>query len=460
MRLEELSYRDELFVQPGRDPRLEVFRMQLSVRVCLCEFAERLVDDVAPELRIPRNHQLPASREQDEPSQLEDGIADRLFRGAERLPDLPFDLARAVVQEDARVRSRLRHLPCDEIHATAAIEGWKQRRVQRDDLLPPELRRDVAVQHMRVPLVHAAQREVQVHPVDVRDLHRRVDQLRRVEVRFLLPAPHDREGPPDPRYGRGFRGLDHGLPVFRVADEFVRVQVLDGVRDADRAESVLEILRADPEVLEVPAELVVDVRMPVREEDDRVESGLDQVFDLRPDDERRADVHEAGRLKANVRPRGGGPIEERPQLVAGDDLFGAAQHGLEPVPRGHKPPNLRKQDKGFNTRPWDCGNPTMALSRGAGIPPGGHGMWGVVGLLDLGSVTTLQGADLVGAAVGVFVFVINVLILLFASLKVVKEYERIVNFRLGKAQAERALGSSSSFPGSTSRSASIYENVT
>src|SRR5439155_23312745 len=130
-------------------------------------------------------------------------------------------------------------------------------------------------------------------------------------------------------------------------------------------------------------------------------------------------------------PRGVGPVEERPPLVAGDDFLGAAKHGLEPVFRRHKPPNLRKQDKGFNPPARDCGNPTMGLSRGAGIPPGGHGMWGVVGLLDLGSVTALQGADLVGAAVGAFVFVIIVLILLFASLKVVKEYERIVNFRLG-----------------------------
>src|SRR5712691_3796911 len=87
-----------------------------------------------------------------------------------------------------------------------------------------------------------------------------------------------------------------------------------------------------------------------------------------------------------------------------------------------------------------CGNPTMALSRGAGILPRGYGMWGFVSLLDLGSVTALQGADLVGAAVGAFVFVIIVLILLFASLKVVKEYERIVNFRLGKAQAEKGPG--------------------
>src|SRR5438552_16320716 len=104
MRLEELSYRDELFVQPGRDPRLDGFRMQLSVRVCPCEFAERLVDDVAPELRIPRNHQLHAASEQDEPSQLEDVIADRLLRGAERHPDLPFDLAPPVVPQHARAR--------------------------------------------------------------------------------------------------------------------------------------------------------------------------------------------------------------------------------------------------------------------------------------------------------------------------------------------------------------------
>src|SRR2546427_210430 len=82
----------------------------------------------------------------------------------------------------------------------------------------------------------------------------------------------------------------------------------------------------------------------------------------------------------------------------------------------------------------------MALSRGAGILPRGTRMWGFVSLLDFGSVTALQGADLVGAAVGAFVFVIIVLILLFASLKVVKEYERIVNFRLGKAQAEKGPG--------------------
>src|SRR2546429_2826953 len=82
----------------------------------------------------------------------------------------------------------------------------------------------------------------------------------------------------------------------------------------------------------------------------------------------------------------------------------------------------------------------MALSRRAVILSRGTGMGVFVSLLDLGSVTALQGADLVGAAVGAFIFVIIILILLFASLKVVKEYERIVNFRLGKAQAERGPG--------------------
>src|SRR5947199_925913 len=82
----------------------------------------------------------------------------------------------------------------------------------------------------------------------------------------------------------------------------------------------------------------------------------------------------------------------------------------------------------------------MALSRGASFLPRGSGMGVFVSLLDLGSVTALQGADLVGAAVGAFIFVIIILILLFASLKVVKEYERIVNFRLGKAQAEKGPG--------------------
>src|SRR5438093_7630561 len=360
VRLEVLLYGHELAVQARGDARLQVLRVQFPIRVRLCELVERLVDDIAAELRIPRDHQLPATREQDQPRNLEDRIADRLFRGAERFADLALDLVRAVVQKDARVRSGFRHLPGDEVHATAAVEGRQEGRVQSDDLFPPELRCDVAIQHVRVPLVHAAEREVQVHPMDVGDLHRRVDELRRIEVRlFLLPA-HDRERPPDPSDRRGFRGLDHVLPVLRMADELVRVQVLDGFRHADRAETVLEVLRADAQILQIPPELVVDVRMPIREEDDRMKAGANEVSDLRSDHERGDDVHHPRRLESHVRPRGGGPIEEPPQVVAGDDFLGAAQDGLESVLRGHKPPNLRNRDKGFNpgtsrtaaTRQW------------------------------------------------------------------------------------------------------------
>src|SRR3989440_4251784 len=73
-------------------------------------------------------------------------------------------------------------------------------------------------------------------------------------------------------------------------------------------------------------------------------------------------------------------------------------------------------------------------------PRPGIRMGGILGLFDLGSVTAFQGVDVVGAAVGAFIFLIFVLIFLFATLKVVKEYERIVNFRLGKAQAEKGPG--------------------
>src|SRR5213594_2795419 len=345
---EVLPYGHELAVQARGDARLQVFRVQFPVRVRLCELVERLVDDIAAELRIPRDHQLLATREQNQPRNLEDRIADRLFRGAERFADLPLDLARAIVQEDARVRSGFRHLPRDEVHATAAIEGGQKRRMEGDHLFPPELRGHVAVQHVRVPLVHAAEREVQVHPMDVGDLHRRVDELRRIEVRLLLLPAHDRERPPDPSDRRAFRALDHVLPVLRMADELVRVQVFDRFRHADRPEPVLEVLRADAQILQIPPELVVDVRMPIREEDDRVKAGANEVSDLRSNDERGADVHQPGRLETHIRPRGGGPIEERPELVSGDDLLRALQDGLESVLRGHKPPNLRKRDKGFN----------------------------------------------------------------------------------------------------------------
>src|SRR6266568_4457198 len=267
-----------------------------------------------------------------------------------RLPVLRIDLRGRVVQEEARVRLRLRHLAGDQVHAPLALEARQEGRVQCDNLLPAELRSDVAVEHVGVPLVHPAEREVEVHPVDVGDLHRRVNELRRVEVRVLLRAAHDRQRAPDARDGGGFRDADDLLPVLRMPRELVRVAILDRIRDADRAEGVLEVLGAHAEVLEIRSELVVDVRVPVCQEDDRMKAGPDQVADLRADDERGPDVHQPGRLEAHIGPRGAGPSEERPQLLAGDDFLGATHDRLESVLRGHKPPNLPKQDKGFNSR--------------------------------------------------------------------------------------------------------------
>ena len=184
--------------------------------------------------------------------------------------------------------------------------------MQGDHRLPAELRRHVPVQHVCVSLVHSSQREVQVHPMDVRDLHGRVDEHGGVQVGFLLLAAHDRQRPPDPGDRRSLRGLDHVLPIFRMPDELVRVEVLDCIRHSDGAKSVLEILGAHPQVLKVAAELVVDVRVPIGQVDDRVESRGDEVRDLRPDHEGRPDVHESGRFQPHVRARRSRPVEEGP----------------------------------------------------------------------------------------------------------------------------------------------------
>ncbi len=63
-------------------------------------------------------------------------------------------------------------------------------------------------------------------------------------------------------------------------------------------------------------------------------------------------------------------------------------------------------------------------------------LWSLAGISTLGAMQI----EAAGIAIGAFLFVIVVLVFLFASIKVVKEYERIVNFRLGKAQAEKGPG--------------------
>src|SRR3989441_1122501 len=83
----------------------------------------------------------------------------------------------------------------------------------------------------------------------------------------------------------------------------------------------------------------------------------------------------------------------------------------------------------------------MALRKGPTIHGRGSGMGGIGSIpLVAGPVFALQGADVIGFFVVFFFLVIIVLIFVFATIKVVKEYGRIVSSRLGKAQAEKGPG--------------------
>src|SRR3990172_703702 len=338
----------QLVVQALRDARLEVLGVELPAGVGPRELPEGREHDVPAVLRVPLHAELPAPREEDHPRDVEDGVPLRLLRGAVRLGALPPPLGGRVVDQHARVGLRLRHLRGDGVHPAPALEPREEGRMEGDDLLPPELRGHVPVEHVGVPLVHPPVREVEVHPRDVGDLHRGVDEFRGVEVRLLLLPPHDRQGPFDPGDARGLRDLEDLLPVRRPGDELVRVQELDLVGHAEGAEAVLEVLPARLDRLEVAPELVVDVRVPVREEEDRVEPRADEVRDLRGDDESRADVHEPGRLEPGVRPRTTALREEGPQLVPRDALLRAAQDEVQAVVYGHGTRNREGSDKGFS----------------------------------------------------------------------------------------------------------------
>src|SRR2546428_775219 len=83
----------------------------------------------------------------------------------------------------------------------------------------------------------------------------------------------------------------------------------------------------------------------------------------------------------------------------------------------------------------------MALRKGPTIHGRGSAMGGIGSIpLVAGPVFAVQGADVIGFFVVFFFLVIIVLIFVFETIKVVKEDERIVNFRLGKAQAEKGPG--------------------
>jgi len=67
-------------------------------------------------------------------------------------------------------------------------------------------------------------------------------------------------------------------------------------------------------------------------------------------------------------------------------------------------------------------------------------MWLGMSGLGLGTEPILQAVLPLGATIGILLLVVILLVFIFASIRIVKEYERIVNFRLGKAQAEKGPG--------------------
>src|SRR2546430_15771177 len=105
--------------------------------------------------------------------------------------------------------------------------------------------------------------------------------------------------------------------------------------------------------------------------------------------------------------------------------------------RATDPPNLTRQDKGFNPRREIPRQSNNGLKSKMWHPRPGIRMGGILGLFDLGSGTAFQGEDVAGAAVGAFIFLILGLVFLSPTLKAVTDDERIVNLRPGNAQAEQ-----------------------
>src|SRR5256885_15494370 len=77
--IEVFVHRREFPVQPSNDRGLQIFRMQLANGICVCQPIKGSVDHVASKLRLAWNHQLPLTREQDEPSHIEHRIPFRLL---------------------------------------------------------------------------------------------------------------------------------------------------------------------------------------------------------------------------------------------------------------------------------------------------------------------------------------------------------------------------------------------
>ena len=100
-------------------------------------------------------------------------------------------------------------------------------------------------------------------------------------------------------------------------------------RDPQGLETVLHVLGAGPYVLDVPAQLIVDVGVPIGEEYDELETGVDEVLDLLGADHP-SDVHQSGRLEADITPGSGLGSEQGLQFLCGDYLLGVPGDQLVP----------------------------------------------------------------------------------------------------------------------------------
>src|SRR2546421_12715785 len=95
--------------------------------------------------------------------------------------------------------------------------------------------------------------------------------------------------------------------------------------------------------------------------------------------------------------------------------------------RATDPPNLTRQDKGFNQRGGIPRQSNNGLKSRMWHPRPGIRMGGILGLFDLGSVTGFQGVDVMDAAMGAFIFLIFALISLFVTVRGVTEATRSAN---------------------------------
>ena len=87
------------------------------------------------------------------------------------------------------------------------------------------------------------------------------------------------------------------------------------------AEAVLHVLGTNADVVDVPAQLVVDVGVPVGQENYEGETGVHEVLHLLGGDHP-ADVDQPGRLEADIALGGALVPQDLHQVLRGDDLLG------------------------------------------------------------------------------------------------------------------------------------------